>query len=89
MEPSIQDVINGIQVSLKRAGDVQTGLKGIRRGGILEIVCVLMSGAKRMVGKRGSGASEWRSLLQVLPRVIVANDSFQFMQSGFMTMCEI
>ena len=67
MEFSIQDVINGIQASLKRAGDVQTGLKGIRRGGILEIVCVLMSGAKRMVGKRGSGASEWRSLLQVSP----------------------
>lgn len=26
-----------------------------------------MPGAKRMVGKKGSGASEWRSLLQVPP----------------------
>jgi hypothetical protein len=26
-----------------------------------------MAGAKRMVGKKGSGATEWRALLQVVP----------------------
>lgn len=38
MEPSVQDVIDGVRTSLKRAGDVQTGLKGIRRGGITSVV---------------------------------------------------
>ena len=38
MELSVQDVIDGVRTSLKRAGDVQTGLKGIRRGGITLVV---------------------------------------------------
>lgn len=38
MEPGVQDVTDGIRMSLKRAGDVQTGLKGIRRGGIASAV---------------------------------------------------
>ena len=34
IEPGLQDVVKSIGLSLKRAGDVQTGLKGIRRGGV-------------------------------------------------------
>ena len=33
MEPGIQDSIKRIRILLKKAGDVQTGLKSIRRGG--------------------------------------------------------
>lgn len=33
LEPGLQDVVGNIRGSLKKAGDVQTGLKGVRRGG--------------------------------------------------------
>ena len=35
LEPGLQDTVKSIRLSLKKAGDVQTGLKGIRRGGNL------------------------------------------------------
>ena len=38
MEPSVQDVTDSVRMSLKRAGDVQTSLKSIRRGGITSAV---------------------------------------------------
>lgn len=34
LEPDVQDAVTSIRQFLKKAGDVQTGLKGIRRGGI-------------------------------------------------------
>jgi len=33
MEPSLQEPVKSLRVYLKRGGDVQTGLKGVRRGG--------------------------------------------------------
>jgi len=34
LEPGLQDIVDNIRGSLKKAGDVQTGLKGVRRGGL-------------------------------------------------------
>lgn len=67
VEHGLQDTVKCIRASLKRAGDVQTGLKSIRRGGFPSFLFMeeLMVGVKRMVGKKGPGASEWKSLLQV------------------------
>ena len=41
-----------------------------------------------MVGKKGPGASEWRSLLQVTPSLILADASSRLMRLRFKTMCE-
>ena len=36
LEPGLQDGAQNIRAALKKAGDVQTGLRGIRRGGTLD-----------------------------------------------------
>jgi hypothetical protein len=66
LEPAVQDTVQNIRKALKKAGDVQVGLKGIRRGGIHSVIASSLLGAKRTVGKKGSSVSEWRSLIQVL-----------------------
>jgi MutS domain III len=65
-EPAIQNTVRDIQIALKRTGDVNTGLNGIRRGGMCLISKSVDLGAKRMVGKKSSGAAEWKSVLQVV-----------------------
>lgn len=62
LELGMQDAFASLRSSLKKAGDVHTGLKGIRRGGYAPQVDLTL-GAKRMVGKKRSGATEWRALL--------------------------
>ena len=64
MESGRQDAVQSIRMLLKRAGNVQAGLKGVRRGGI-GLIFRTNLGAKRIVGKKGSNVVEWRALLQV------------------------
>jgi hypothetical protein len=65
-ESSILDTMRDIRNALKRTGDLNTGLNGIRRGGTYPISKCVDLGAKGMVGKKSSGASEWKSVLQVV-----------------------
>jgi MutS domain III len=62
-----RDAVKGMRGSLKKAGDVHTALRSIRRGGKLHVILPAEIGAKRMVGKKQSGATEWKALLEVLP----------------------
>lgn len=64
LEPGLQEEATSIRGALKKSGNLQTGLKGIRRGGQFSLR-ILMIGARKTGNKKSSGVAEWKALLQV------------------------